>query len=433
MRLGVRAAAALVACAVVAAPLSGRADEASQARFHNQLAEKLYRQERFEEALRNFFVVRRLSPDAQTLFNIALCFDQLGRSDQAFLFFTRFLNDDDISDVRREFARARVEQLGKEVGRVRIETAPPGARVFIDHREYGSWGRTPITLPLSGGAHKIWLSKPDHREVSLEVEVELGSAETVLRELVPIRGQLEIASLPPAEVLVTGPDGSTVVQGPTPFAEPLAPGIYVIEVTADGYRPERSVLEVRADETTERKFELNALPTKRGEVTLVANITGALVEIDGDAAGFIPYVARTEVGTRELQISAEGYQPWQGTVEVSDEGRGYVAATLRPPPTTQRSVATWVLGGIGLAALGAASVTGILALDSKSDFDARFDAGNPDGRDLRALADQGQTLAGVTDALLIAGGVSLVASTILFFTTARSSPPSEAAVTWESQ
>lgn len=418
---------------VLAAPATAHADEASQARFHNQLAQKLYRQEKFEEALRNFFVVRRLSPDPQTLFNIALCFDQLGRSDQAFLFFTRFLSDEDISDVRREFAEARVKQLGREVGQLRIETSPPGARVYIDFREYGSWGETPITMPLSPGTHQIWLSKPNHREIALEVEARLGQATTVLEELEPILGRLRVTSSPEGEVLVSDPDGATVARGPTPFEEDLPPGVYVLEVSSAGYRSERSVLEVSEDQVTERAIGLTALPTKQGEVTVTANLTGALIEIDGEPAGFAPDVANVDVGLHDLKISYEGLEPWAGEVEVYDEGRGYVTTTLRPPPKTERHVATWVLGGIGLSALGAATITGILALDANSEFNDIRDRGNPDGTNLQQLRDQGQTLAGVTDALLVAGGISLVASTVLFFVTAKKTQPSEAEVTWETK
>jgi len=429
--------AARVACisAVVFAVTSVQtnvafADDAAQARFHFERARRFYNQYRWEDALREFFIVNRLSPDAPTLFNIALCFDQLGRADQAFLYFSRFLQAESTADAQRAVAERRVERLRSKVAEVRVQSIPEGAEVYIDFREHGSWGRTPLTIPLSAGPHRIWLAKANHRDATVELRAALGEHVDVEERLTPILGKLAIESAPAgAEALVTDGEGGTVARGTTPFGAELPPGLYVIEVAAPGHRPERSVMKVEPDAPTKEMFVLEALPPPGGEVTVTANPPGSLVEVDGEPVGFAPAVLTdVELGLRDFRVSAAGTQPWEGMVDVRDEGRGYLTATLAPPPKTERSVATWVFGGIGGSALTAALVTGILALDANNEFEsARAD---PDGTDLRQLKEEGETFAAVTDALLIAGGVSLLTGTILFFTTARESRPSEASVTW---
>lgn len=426
-------AMSLVVMAMSMGPSPARADDASQARFHFERALKLYEQERYEEALREFFIVNRLSPDAATLFNIASCFDELGRADQAFLYFNRYLESGEAAGPQGRIARRKVEQLESEVARVRIVTSPPGARVFIDYREHGSWGRTPLTVPLSSGEHTVWLSLENHRDVELQVETELGQKTRIQRTLVPIVGTVVVESVPPGEALLTDGDGATVAGGTTPLSAQVPPGLYVLEVVAPEHRPQQSVVRVEPDTTSRSVVELEALPPAGGELAVTANPPGALVEVDGEPVGFAPAVLTdVQLGLRQVRVSADDTQPWEGSVDVRDSGRGWLNAVLAPPPKTERSVATWVFGGIGVSAAAAAIVTGVLALDAQNEFErSKNDPGG--GTSARQLKEQGETLAGVTDALWIAAGVSVATSVVLFFATAKKTQPSEASLTWDVQ
>src|SRR5688572_7342148 len=127
-----RAATVLFSLAIVtsAAPRVASADDAAQARFHDDLARSAYAAGRYEQALREFFLEQRIAPNPRVAFNIALCFQQLRRHDDAFLAFTEYLEGGEDDAARREAAERAIRELSPRVARVRVETEPPGARIF---------------------------------------------------------------------------------------------------------------------------------------------------------------------------------------------------------------------------------------------------------------------------------------------------------------
>jgi len=405
------------------------ADDAAQARFHDQRARSFYQQARFSDALREFLIVRRLAPQTQTAFNIALCFDQLGEKDQAFYYFNQFMETAPKEDARRSFAESALDRLRPRVARLTITSDPPGAEVFLDRTEHGSWGRTPVTVPLSEGPHEVWLDKPGFRRATRTVQTRLGARTTVTVDLVPVLGELRLASVPDARLVLSTPEGVTIAQDTTPFEQKLTPGVYVAELTAENHRPERLVMTVVEDKVVSRKAALEPLPFPKGEVWISTNTPDALVEIDGEPFDFTPLVQEVDIGLRNIRITADGTVPWEGEVDVRLEGRNYLNAVLQPPARVQRSPATWVAGGVGVASIIAAAITGAVALDTNNEFNRREAAG--DTTNLAQLKDQGETFANVADGLWIAGGVSAVTSIVLYFVTAKKTPPSSARYKWE--
>jgi len=153
------------------------------------------------------------------------------------------------------------------------------------------------------------------------------------------------------------------------------------------------------------------LPAPTGEITVTSNIAGAVVELDGQPAGFTPLVL-SELGTREhdLAIRADGTLPWRGPVEVRPDERAWVTATLEPPARTVRSPATWVFGGVGLASLATSGVLGFFAASAHADYEETRSAGD---REL------GLGLNRAGDVALVTGLLATGAATALFFVTAR--------------
>jgi outer membrane receptor for ferrienterochelin and colicins len=408
------------------------ADDAAQARFHDQRARSLYQEARFEAALREFFIVRRLAPQAQTLFNIALCFDQLGQADQAFYYFGQFLENANEDEERRNFANAALDRLRPGIAQILVESDPPGAEVFLDRIEHGSWGQTPVTVPTTEGTHEVWVSKPGFRRTTKEVVTQLGKEAKVEFELTPVLGTLKVNSVPDANILLSTPEGDMVARGQTPFEKRLTPGVYVAELSAPANRPERVVMTVVENQTVTRRVLLERLPSPKGELTITSNELGALIELDGEPTGFAPVLLTdVDIGLRTVRISHEGSVPWEGQVDIQPEGRGFLASTLRPPAQVQRSPWTWVTGGIGLTAITAGIITGAVALQTKDEFDRL--AANPDGTNLAQLKSQGETFAAVADSLYITGGIALATSIVLFFATAKKTKSSAATFSWDTQ
>lgn len=407
------------------------ADEAARARFHFERGLRLYRQGRLEGAVREFILVRQITKSPQPLFNLAVCFDQLGASDKAFFYFAAYLRATEATPDQARLARQALERLRKRVGVLVLRTEPPGAEVYIDRREHGSYGVTPLTVPVAAGARTVWLQKEGYRGAEVVVRAALGREVERTIALEPIVGRLEVAAEPAGDVLVLDLSGATVARGPSPLRADLRPGSYVVEVSTAGHRSSKEVIRIRAEEETRHRPRLEPLPPPTGTLTVTSNRLGALIEVDGRAVGFTPAVLRDlPLGPRDVRVTYADNQPWSGPVDVRAEQPGYLTATLEPPPETRRWDGTWVIGGVGATALAAAAVTGFLALDARSEYQER--RSNPNGSDIRDLRAQGLALAQAADGLLITGAVALGAAIILFFATEEEDPRrSRASLSWE--
>ena len=115
------------------------ADRAEQARFHDELARRYVEQARrtgqrrfLEMALREFLLEQRIAPNPRIVFNIALCFQQLGRNAQAFHYFDEYTASDDDDAARRASAAEAMRTLRPRLALVRVDSDPPGATVAIE-------------------------------------------------------------------------------------------------------------------------------------------------------------------------------------------------------------------------------------------------------------------------------------------------------------
>lgn len=412
------------------APGVSFAADAAQARFHDELARAHYDAGRFEEAAREFFLEQRLAPNPRVTFNIALCFDQLGRADQAFLYFSEYLASAE-DEARRAYAVRAIERLEPKVAQVRITSVPPGAEVFVDEKEHGSYGTTPLVLPLAPGPHTLWLAKAGHREAHVSLEARNGRVSEQFVELSAVLGRLRVRTSNGAEILISDADGRTHARGEDLLDLELPPALYVVTARGEGYRPRRDLLRVIEDELLEYEALLERLPAT-AMVTVTSNVPGAIVAVDGIPRGFAPTVlTQLEAGAHEIALSHDGMASWAGRFDVERNSSGYLTATLEEPRRTIRDVSTWVIGGLGAAALLAAVPTIAAAQDRRSEFD-RLSDGHPGDPNLALLRSEGQTLNAVADGLWIGGAVALATSVILYFATERQTPGSRATMTWGS-
>lgn len=418
---------------VLGAPERALADEAAQASFHDRRARAAFAQGAYDRALEELFAVQRIAPSAGTTFNIGLCFFYLRRDKEAFFYFSTYLRDAGADAIPQNvaFARRQVERLRAKVAQIRIETEPPGAEVYVDRPVLGSYGRTPLTLPVEAGRRKIWVDKEGYHRAALELVARRGkevSARVVLRR---VEGRLRARSEPPGPLLVLDEVGASVARGASPLDVALRPGVYVVEATPPGHRPSRDIVRIEADRVSEVEARPEPLPPPRGTLTITTNRPGALVEVGGRAVGFAPTVlGDLPVGTASIAIRSDGVEPWVGEVEVGPGARGYLTATLEPPPSVERSPLTWVFGAVGASALAASLVTGILYLEDANEL-KRLQA-RPDGNDQTRLFAQASTLRDVHIGLLIGGGVTLGTGLLLYFLTEKTDTrESAASIVWE--
>jgi outer membrane receptor for ferrienterochelin and colicins len=403
-------------------PAIARADPAAQARFHDELAREHYKAARFEQALREFFIEQRISPNPRIAFNIALCFQALKRREEAFQFLEEYLASADADPVRRAYAEHVAGELKQSLALVRVESTPGGGAIYVDRHELGSYGVTPRVVALTPGEHEIWVELDGYRTASAKIVAR--QADQVELTLAPSRivGRLKVSSPVIGQIAVRGPSGDMAGQGAPPLEVSLPPGNYEVNVLSPGYLPWTGIARVEAD----KDALVAALPLKApkptGSITVTSNVSGALVELNGEPAGFSPTVlSNVNIGPQRLRLVSPKLLPWNGTIDVAANERTWLTVSLEEPPTMRTSPATWVAGGISAAALATGGLLGILSVQAHSDFENASTSA-----DRSAMRERGVTLNIATDVALVTAAVGAVTAGILYFTTteARGRPSS---------
>lgn len=407
----------LLAVTSLAAP-AARADAAAEARFHDERARAAFASREYETALAEFFVVRRLIPNPRVDFNVALCFERLGREPEAFSHFYGFLADPssrapELGELR-SYAEAAVARVAPRVALVEITTTPPGATVYLDRREHGGYGTTPCLLAVAPGEHRVWVELDGYRPAEADLVAVVGERRSLTLAPSRVVGRLEVTAITPGHARVLDPRGATVASGPTPLRAELPPGSYEIEVTAAGRQPWRGVAQVVADEVVRRQAVPLPSPDAFGDLAVSSNVPGATIELDGRPAGFSPVVLTGLMpGEHQLHVASEDVVPWSGPVAVHAGERTWVTVSLDEPASTVRSPFTWAFGGIALATGFAGAAMAVVAASRHAEFD---DAAEDQRAALRAA---GRSANLTADVLLGVGAVSLATALTLYVRTAR--------------
>jgi len=205
------------------------------------------------------------------------------------------------------------------------------------------------------------------------------------------------------------------------------------ELTADAPKP---FLEAQA---RARELLKSTLPRIAHLVIILDTPAGAkpVVEVDGAHVppAMIGAPRPTDPGDREVVARAPGYQAARRKVHLDEGGSATLKLELKPnpnaptaegggsaPSSTKRTV-SYVLFGVGGAAVATGSVLGILAATKKSDLDKKC----PGARCNEAYAGELHTARSLGTGSTVAFGVAaaaVIAATYLFVTSSSSSEPS---------
>jgi outer membrane receptor protein involved in Fe transport len=302
------------------------ADEA-EARF--RLGTSHFRAGRYDTALVEFFASQRLAPNRNVVFNIARSYEALGHLEEAYRYYVEYLAQE-ASPRDRELTQRRLEELAPRVALVRVETSPPGATVYVDRKDLGGRGTTPLLLAYEPGRHEIFLEAPGHRPARVAVELTRGQEAVVSVPLELVVGTLHVASRPAAQIYVDRTEGESrrpdAVR--TPALLRLPPGRHTLELHAPGHRVRRSEVVITADQETRIDVALEVQPPPSGTVVLTANVPGALVTVDGVASGFTPAVLNLPIGNHEISVAGAGLRPWVQQVAVARDDRRFYDVVL---------------------------------------------------------------------------------------------------------
>lgn len=296
---------------------SQAAGDAEEAEVTFQLGARAYGERDYERALAYFLASNRLAPNPSVAFNIARCYARTERYAEAYRWFSLAGEGLQNENIKRAIA-GELADIIPLVVIYDVKTEIPGASVYIDRKDLGVIGVTPLKIALvpSETPRRFIFEQEGYEETVVDgVLAPKGRTVSVEATLKRVIGFVDVHASEGTEVRQGAPDGPLLCTAPCK-AE-LPPGNWVLYFRLEGYRDVVRQLQVTAAQTTTTLVEL---APNTGSVVVEATERGALIEIDGKAVGFTPTVVQgVPVGERQVRVSRAGYQPAERTIVVETD------------------------------------------------------------------------------------------------------------------
>ncbi len=381
---------------LASAPALAQDDVAeARAQAHVDLATRFFGEGKHEAAVEELQRANALVPLPIYRFNIARCYEEMGKREQALEQFERYVEVADDA-ARTDRAKAAIKRLVAALyGSVEVSCEPADARVKLEGFEEGTcphrWER------VRPGEYGLTARADKHRPQRRRLKVAAGKVARVAVRLAPLPGQLTVQSVVhsgavwldgrrlgkvpvgplevpagPHEVVVRtrGYDDWTLQvvvapdQGVSVTATPRrATGAIDVRshpegaaVLLDGKAAGRTPTTLQEVTPGEHRLALRLdghrvweqtviivvgktarveapLKVAAGRLRVTSKPAGASVRIDGKESGVTPLaLPAVRAGGRRVEVVAEGYRPWVGEARVPDGQEAVVAATLERRP-----------------------------------------------------------------------------------------------------
>jgi tetratricopeptide (TPR) repeat protein len=242
-----------------AAPAEPSIRDRDNAKRHYEQGVVLFNNGDYQAALAEFEASYLFYPTPYTLENIGLAQKTLYRYPEAVASLERYLEKaKKLPPENIAQTRALIDEMRARLAEVKFTITPDGTTVVIDGRSVGQSPLAPLTLVA--GRHELELNAPEHEPLRREILVIAGRPLELTLPLKPIprTGQLRITALP-ANALIRV-DGK--FHGTGNIEVELAAGGHTLEVSAPGYRTERSEVAIAAGQRRSLNSWLEALPMR---------------------------------------------------------------------------------------------------------------------------------------------------------------------------
>ncbi|MGF1465330.1 MAG: PEGA domain-containing protein [Sandaracinaceae bacterium] len=303
-----------------------RADEASDAAFHDAVGRAEAERGRYVEALSAFLESQRVSPSPGTLYNIGVTAEAAGQLALAYVSLRDYAAEPKAEAGRRADAEARLARLAERLALLRVTTTPPGALVHVDDPVFGAYGRTPLTIPVDPGERRVLVSLEGYGPEEATVATEIGHEAVVEVALSHRLGSLTVEG-PRRGVLRLRQGAEPPEERPLPFSDRLPVGTYDLDLVIGGRVLSSRRVVLRPDRPETVRFQAPGDDVPTGRLLVATAPLDAVVFLDGERVGRSPLtVPRVPAGPHRLELRADGAEPVTLDIEI-EEGQPLV---LRP-------------------------------------------------------------------------------------------------------
>jgi hypothetical protein len=226
-------------------------------------------------------------------------------------------------------------RLAKGKYPVKIESAPPGATVYIDRKELGAVGVTPWETKLLNGDYVVILELDGYQIGQKSVKV--ARTRKLQSHFIPLIKKLD----PPRIDVRTDADQNVFnasvfldgqAQGSAPVLLTTTPGRHQVELRKEGFDNFQTWVEVKENEKASLTPVLKAVAAKKvGSIVVDADVPDAEVWLDGNkSAGTTPlFLTDVIEGLHVVEVRKEPAVPWKQTVQVVAGQQAKVRAELK--------------------------------------------------------------------------------------------------------
>ncbi len=289
-------------------------NSADEAEVNFQIARKAYAAGDYEKALVHFMVSNRLSENRNVTFNIGLTYEQLRRLPEAYRWYQDAYDETLEDDETNRRIEQTLAQLRRSVAIVTVDSDPPGATVYLNRKNLGAVGTTPLEIPVRPGRYTLILERSGYQDATYGPSMFAAGdmAEPISLAMTPIVGMLELTGTDGANVRIGTEDAEPSCQVPCNLD--LPEGRQFLFFDKPGYRPLTKIVELVEGKVLPLDAELVPIT---GALVVDADLRAALVEVDGKPMGYTPLVIPDiTIGDHEVRVSARGYEAYSTDVTI---------------------------------------------------------------------------------------------------------------------
>lgn len=172
----------------------------------------LFAKKKHKAALAKYEAAYAIYPSPKLYYSLGRAYDELGRNPEAATFYERFLLESGVEYRTALYERAhrRLRRVSKALGKLRLVTEVPGAKLFVDGVEKGVLPMLPLWLP--SGRHSVRSEREGYTSFEGKAVIRAGRITTLLIDMPKVR----VVQAPPPSPPPPPPEPELIELPPAP-------------------------------------------------------------------------------------------------------------------------------------------------------------------------------------------------------------------------